>query len=69
MIYPALLGATDETYGVMVWVSRIEGLKSQLRVIESLLPENDKYLRNQVRAAIKEADRYLADAVPNQEDE
>ena len=58
---PILLGATDETYGVFVWESRIQNLKSHFRIIHNHLPDDARWLRNQVTAAMNEADRYLAD--------
>jgi hypothetical protein len=61
-----LLGTTDETYGVNVWLGRIAGLQSHLRIIRDHLPEDAAWLRNQVNAALNEADRYVADAVPEQ---
>ncbi len=58
------LGATDETYSVGLWISRINGLQSHLRIIMDGLPTNAEWLRGQVEAAQREAARYVADFAP-----
>lgn len=55
-----------ETGELMIWVSRIEGLKSHLRIIQrdganSGHPGMERMAR-QASAGIVEADRYLSDA-------
>ncbi|OWQ97993.1 hypothetical protein [Sphingopyxis witflariensis] len=59
-----LLGATDETFGVQVWIARIENLKAHFSLIQSCLPNDNAWLINQVGAAMAEADRYIASAIP-----
>jgi len=61
---PWIVGATDETFGVQVWIARIENLKAHLRIIGDYLPDDKTWLANQVRAAMAEADSYIASAVP-----
>lgn len=61
---PWHFGATAETYGVGVWVARIENLRAHFRIIADYLPDDLEWLANQVRSAIAEADRYIADCVP-----
>ena len=52
-------------YSTMVWVSRIEGLKSHLRLIvadcEGSESNHVQRLCRQAQAGIAEADRYIAD--------
>lgn len=59
-----MLGATDQSYGVGVWVARIENLHAHLRIIRDHLPEEADWLRNQLSFAMAEADRYLDDPAP-----
>ena len=61
---PWHVGCTDETFGVQVWINRIENLKTHFRIISNYLPDDKTWLANQVACAIAEADRYIADAVP-----
>ena len=60
-----MLGATDQSYGVGVWVSRVAGLRSHLRIIADNLPEDAKWLRRQVASALCEAERYMVDQCPD----
>lgn len=57
------VGSTEETFGVQVWINRIEGLKSHFRIMKDGLPD-DAWLRRQAEAGIAEADRYIASAIP-----
>lgn len=61
---PWHIGSTDETFGVQVWISRIENLKTHLKIIADHLPDEAAWLRGQVESAIAEADRYIASAIP-----
>ena len=60
-----MLGATDHTYGVGVWVARINNLRGHIRLLIDHMPEDATWLRNQAASAIVEADRYLRDAAPD----
>lgn len=60
----AMLGASDTSYGVGLWVCRIQGLESHLRIIARDLPGEDTRLHRQVAAAQAEARRYVADFAP-----
>lgn len=64
------VGVSDESYGVQVWINRIENLKTHLRIIGQHLPETKmgEWLGKQVESAIREADAYIADAVPSDEE-
>lgn len=54
-----------EAYPTIVWVSRIEGLKSHLRLIAQSCAGSDnahvQRIGRQADCGIAEADRYLAD--------
>lgn len=58
------VGATDETFGVQVWIARIQNLKAHFSIIRDNLPEGSSWLANQVGAAIASADSYIATAIP-----
>lgn len=55
----------SEPYSTMIWVSRIKGLQSHLRIIASECAGSDSVhvqrIGRQALAGIAEADRYLAD--------
>lgn len=55
----------SEPYSTVIWVSRIEGLKSCLRVIARDCEGSDsshvQRIGRQALAGIAEADRYIAD--------
>lgn len=59
-----MTGASDDHYGVGVWVARIENLRSHFKIIADHLPEDAAWLAGQVKAAMAEADRYIADCSP-----
>ncbi len=58
------MGASDESYGTMVWRSRVENLKCHFEIILEYLPEDATWLRNQVNAAIDQAQVYITDYAP-----
>jgi hypothetical protein len=62
-----------EPYSTMIWVSRIQGLKSHLRIIaRDCEGSDDRHvlrLGRQAQAGVEEADRYLADQRWPAEDE
>ena len=60
----AMLGSSDTSYGVGVWIGRIQGLDAHLRIIARDLPGEDTRLHRQVAAAQAEARRYVADYAP-----
>lgn len=55
----------SEPYSTMIWVSRVEGLKSHLRLIASECAGSEnrhvQRIGRQALAGIAEADRYLVD--------
>ncbi len=55
----------SEPYSTVVWVSRVEGLKSHLRLIASECAGSEcdhiQRIGRQAMTGIAEADRYLAD--------
>lgn len=59
-----LLGCTNESYGTMVWRSRVENLKCHFDIISHYLPDDVHWLRNQVRSAIEQAQQYIDDYAP-----
>lgn len=61
---PWQLGATPYSYGVRVWLERINALRVHLGIICDSLPEEAEWLQGQVAAAKAEADEYLADYAP-----
>lgn len=65
------VGVSDESYGTQVWISRIQNLQCHLRIIGQHLPETKmgEWLGKQVAAAMREADAYIADAVPSDDQE
>ena len=58
------VGATDETFGVQVWIARIQNLKAHFQIIRDNLPEDSHWLRNQISAGLASADSYIANAIP-----
>lgn len=64
---PTLYGASAESYGVAVWVGRMQAMKSHLRIIADHLPCDtgmERWLHNQIRAAQAEASGYIRDCCP-----
>jgi hypothetical protein len=61
---PWHFGCTDDTYGVRVWLARIENLRGHFRLIRDYLPEDADWLRGQVLCAIEYADQYIDDYSP-----
>lgn len=62
--YDFMAGASDTSYGTGVWVARVEGLASHLRIIRDHLPDDATWLRGQVEAGLREAQRYISDPAP-----
>lgn len=60
----AMIGSSDTSYGVGVWIGRIQGLEAHLRIIARDLPGEDTRLHRQVASAQAEARRYVADFAP-----
>lgn len=56
---------SDEPYSTAIWLSRIQGLQSHLRIIaRECADSDDKHVQRigrQALAGIVEADRYIAD--------
>lgn len=55
----------SEPYSTMIWVNRIQGLKSHLRIIARECADSDsRHIRaigRQAQAGLDEADGYIAD--------
>jgi hypothetical protein len=61
---PWHFGSTDDTWGVVIWVSRIENLRAHFQLIKDHMPEDADWLRGQVTCALEECDRYIANYSP-----
>lgn len=55
----------SEPYSTMIWVNRIQGLQSHLRIIAKDCADSDnrhvQRIGRQAQAGVEEADRYIAD--------